>query len=83
MAPRDDVFAQAPPDIELLALDEALTRLAVLEPRWSRLVELRYFAGLTAEAAADVLKVSTATADRDWRLARAWLYRELRGTPET
>lgn len=77
VAPHEDAFVQAPPDLDLLALDEALTRLGALEPRWARLVELRYFAGLTVEQTADVLAISTATAERDWRLARGWLYREL------
>jgi RNA polymerase sigma factor (TIGR02999 family) len=72
--PHDDVFAEAPPAVDVLALDEALTRLAALEPRWVRLVELRYFAGLTVNQAADVLELSPATVDRDWRLARGWLF---------
>lgn len=82
VAPHDDLFVAAPPSVDLLALDEALTRLAVLEPRWGRVVELRYFAGLTVDQTADVLAISTATAERDWRLARGWLYRELTGTPQ-
>jgi RNA polymerase sigma factor (TIGR02999 family) len=81
--PRDLVVAQPPPDVDVLALDEALTRLAMFESRWSRLVELRYFAGLTVEDTAAVLDLSTATVERDWRLARAWLYRELKGTHES
>jgi RNA polymerase sigma factor (TIGR02999 family) len=62
---------------ELLALDEALDRLAALNPRQSRVVELRYFGGLTEEEVAEVLKVSPRTVRSDWSLARAWLYREL------
>jgi RNA polymerase sigma factor (TIGR02999 family) len=62
---------------DLLALDEALTRLAAQDPRKARLVELRYFAGLTLDEAAVALGVSPATADRDWAFARAWLHREL------
>jgi len=62
---------------DLLALDEALQRFAELEPRKAKLVELRYFAGLTLEQAADALGISPATADRDWAFARAWLFREL------
>jgi RNA polymerase sigma-70 factor, ECF subfamily len=63
--------------VDVLALDEALSRLEGLEPRWSRLVELRFFAGLTVGETASVLGVSPATVKRDWSFARAWLYREL------
>src|SRR3954462_15651902 len=59
---------------ELLALDEALTRLAVADPRRAELVRLRYFAGLTLEQAAGLLGISRATADRHWAFARAWLF---------
>jgi len=64
---------------DLLALDEALERLAVLSPRQSRVVELRYFGGLSEDEMAGVLKVSARTVRYDWSLARAWLYRELTG----
>jgi len=63
--------------VDLLALDEALDKLAVLNPRQSRVVELRYFGGLNEEEAAEALKVSPRTVRHDWSLARAWLYREL------
>jgi RNA polymerase sigma-70 factor, ECF subfamily len=63
--------------IDLLALDEALRRLAALDPRKARLVELRYFAGLSIPEAADALGVSAATVGREWAVARAWLRREL------
>ena len=62
---------------DLLALDEALDALAALSPRQSKVIELRFFGGLTNEEAAEVLKVSPDTVRRDWRLAQAWLYREL------
>ena len=62
---------------DLLALDEALTRLWALDQRKSRVVELRYFGGLSAEEAAEVLEVSVVTVKRDWLKAKAWLYREL------
>jgi RNA polymerase sigma factor (TIGR02999 family) len=62
---------------DLLALDEALGRLATLNPRQSEVVELRYFGGLTEEEVSEVLKVSPRTVRTDWSLARAWLYREL------
>lgn len=62
---------------ELLDLDSALEALSVVYPRQARLVELRYFSGLSVEESADYLSVSTATAKRDWLLAKAWLHRRL------
>ena len=62
---------------ELVALDEALTALAALHPRQSRVVELRFFGGLSVEETAEVLNVSPDTVLRDWRMAKAWLHREL------
>jgi RNA polymerase sigma factor (TIGR02999 family) len=62
---------------DLMALDDALTRLARQDPRKARIAELRYFGGLSVEETAEVLGVSVATVMRDWRLARAWLQREL------
>ncbi len=69
------------PDIQddLLDLDDALAALAVEAPEKAKLVELRYFAGLTLEEAAECLGISRATADRHWAYARAWLYSRLRG----
>src|SRR5947209_8403064 len=67
---------------ELLALDEALTRLTEKDPRKAKLVELRYFAGLTLAEAAAALEISPATADRDWAFARAWLHREIADEPD-
>ncbi len=64
---------------DLLALDEALTRLAAADPRRAELVRLRYFAGLTLEQAAELLGISRATADRHWAFARAWLYDAMTG----
>jgi RNA polymerase sigma factor (TIGR02999 family) len=63
--------------VDLIALDEALTRLAALDPQKARLVDLRYFAGLSIPEAAEVLGVSTATVTREWAVARMWLRREL------
>jgi RNA polymerase sigma factor (TIGR02999 family) len=63
--------------IDLLALDDALAALAALDPQKARLVELRYFAGLTMPEAAEALGVSLATAGREWAIARMWLRREL------
>jgi RNA polymerase sigma factor (TIGR02999 family) len=68
------------PDAELSALSEALDRLAAIKPEHAKLVELRYFAGLTGDEAAAALGVSPATADRMWRYARAWLHVEIAGT---
>jgi RNA polymerase sigma factor (TIGR02999 family) len=76
--PLDEVVAPQPDD-ELLALDEALQALAATEPVKARLVELRYFAGMTGEQAAKVLSISPATADRHWAFAKAWLRNEVRG----
>jgi RNA polymerase sigma factor (TIGR02999 family) len=68
-----------PPDLDVLALDSALQRLAETYPRQSELVELRFFAGLTIEELADVLGVAPITVKRDWALAKAWLHREIHG----
>lgn len=64
-------------DLDLVALDEALTRLAELDPRKGKVVELRYFGGLSLEEVADSLGTSVATVKRDWTLAKTWLLREL------
>jgi RNA polymerase sigma factor (TIGR02999 family) len=72
------VWVSAERTTDLVALDDALTRLAVLDPQQSRIVELRFFGGLTIEETAEVLGVSPATVKRDWSMAKAWLYRELR-----
>ncbi len=74
-----DEAAQAAPARagELIALDEALQRLEALDERQARIVEHRYFVGLTAQETAEVLGVSEATVNREWRAARAWLRREL------
>jgi RNA polymerase sigma factor (TIGR02999 family) len=66
---------------ELRDLDEALDRLAALFPRQARVVECRFFGGLSVEETAEALELAPRTVKRDWSLARAWLYRELRGTP--
>jgi RNA polymerase sigma factor (TIGR02999 family) len=62
---------------EVIALDDALNQLALLDPQQSRIVELRFFGGLTVEEAAEVLQVSPATIKREWSTAKAWLYHEL------
>ena len=65
------------PDVDLLALHDALNRLAELDPHQSQIVELRFFGGLTIEETADVMHISHATVEREWKVARAWLRREL------
>ena len=68
-------------ETELVALDAALTRLAELDPEQSRLVELRYFAGLTIEETGEVMGMSPATVKRKWTIAKAWLRREINQSP--
>ncbi len=77
--PIEEVAAPEPGQ-QLLALDEALEKLATIDPAKAKLVELRYFAGLTGEQAAEVLGISPTTADRHWAYARAWLRAEVRGS---
>jgi len=67
---------------EFVALDEALKKLAEIDPRKSQIVELKFFGGLNAKETAEALKVSQRKVEREWSLARAWLYRELRGKDE-
>jgi RNA polymerase sigma-70 factor (ECF subfamily) len=67
------------PDQDVVAVDDALKALAKVDERKSRVVELRFFGGLSVEETASVLKVSPDTVMRDWKLAKAWLLRELRG----
>ena len=81
--PLDQVILSAQArGIEVLALDEALETLARIDARKSRVVELRYFGGLSIEETAEALGVSLDTAKRDWRLARAWLLTELSSKQE-
>jgi len=65
--------------MDLVALDEALTRLSKMDERQSRIVELRFFSGLSVEETAEVLGVSPATVKNDWRTAKAWLFQEING----
>lgn len=76
----DGLVATAPRDVELIDLDDALRALGALDPTLVRVVELRHFAGLTIEEAAEALGVSPATVKRDWVTARAWLFQRLRGS---
>ena len=67
------------PGSDLVALDAALTSLAAVDSRKSRVVELRFFGGLSLEETAEVLEISEETVTRDWRMAKTWLFRELAG----
>lgn len=69
-------------EAEIIALDEALVALGEIDPRRARVVELRYFGGLSNEEIGEVLKVSPNTVTRDWNMARAWLYQELSGAAD-
>jgi len=80
----DDVsIAKAEPGIDVLALDEALDELARMDERLCRVVELKYFSGLTIDETAEALQVSSATVERDWTTAKAWLHQRLAGTSTT
>jgi RNA polymerase sigma factor (TIGR02999 family) len=68
-------------DLDLVALNDALDALAQIDPRQGRLVELRFFAGLTVEETAEVMQMSPASVKREWTAAKAWLFREIRKTP--
>lgn len=84
--PKDEIFpielAERSPvdslDVDILALDQALLRLAEVDARQAQIVELRYFAGLTATEIAELLEISRGTVNREWRVARLWLRREMR-----
>lgn len=75
--PLDDVVIAVAPDVDLLELDESLSRLEALDSRQARIVELRFFAGCAMEEIAEMLGISRSTAKRQWRLARVWLRAEL------
>ena len=72
---------QAGTDVDLLGLNDALDRLAEMDERQSRIVELRFFAGLSIEETAEVMHLSPASIKREWQTARAWLFREMTRTP--
>ena len=79
----DEAIAAAPEqrDLDLVALDEALNQLSLIDPQQGRIVEMRFFGGLSIEETAEALRISPATVKRDWTMARAWLFRELSGRP--
>jgi len=74
----EEALANRSPGVELLALDDALAELSKFDPRKGRVVELRFFGGLSVEECAEALRVSPETIKRDWKLAKAWLLRELK-----
>ena len=73
----EDMAAVASPDCDLLLLDQALDELAAIDARQGRIVELRYFGGLSESEVAEVLSVSRSTVTREWQIARGWLYRRV------
>ncbi len=74
----EDLVIMDESDDKLLALDEALNKLATFDERLRRIVELRYFSGLTIDETAEVLQISDSTIKREWNVAKAWLYREMK-----
>jgi RNA polymerase sigma factor (TIGR02999 family) len=70
-------------DVDVVALDDALKTLAEIDPRQSHVVELRFFAGLSLEETSEVMGIATATVQRDWTAARAWLHREISRRPKS
>ena len=75
---REDILPAPAREPEILALDEALNRLAEMDPRQAKIIELRFFTGMSEEEVATVLGISARTVKRDWRAARAWLFAELK-----
>ena len=73
----ESIAFESPKGVDLVAVDDALERLSKIDQQQGRIVELRFFGGLTIEGTADILGISTSTVSRDWTLARAWLRREL------
>ena len=75
----DRVGAVQPPDFDVIALDRALAELAAIDPQQARIVELRYFGGLSETEVAELLALSRSTVTREWQIARGWLYRRVTG----
>ena len=78
----DGVARTEPRDVDLLSLDAALSRLTKVDPRKSRVAELRFFGGMSLEETGYVLNISVATVEREWKAARAWLFLQLKGSTE-
>ena len=74
-----DLTIAGEPGVDLIALSDALDALCLVDARRSRVVELRFFGGLTVEETAELMGISPKTVKRDWSVARAWLHREIRG----
>ena len=81
LALEESAFLPGGRDLDLIALDSALTELSRLDPRQSQIVELRFFGGLSIAQTADILAISPATVKREWTTARVWLHREMSRTP--
>jgi RNA polymerase sigma factor (TIGR02999 family) len=81
LAIAEEVAAIEMQNVDLIALDTSLTKLEQIDPQQCRIVELRFFSGLSIEDTADALSISPATVKRDWAMAKAWLYREISGSP--
>jgi RNA polymerase sigma factor (sigma-70 family) len=73
----DEIVSEQGVQLDIVALDHALSELAKLDPQQERIIETRFFAGLSIEDTAEALSISPATVKRDWATARAWLYREM------
>jgi len=81
LAIAEEVAAIEMQNVDLIALDTSLTKLEQIDPQQCRIVELRFFSGLSIEDTADALSISPATVKRDWAMAKAWLYRKISGSP--
>ena len=81
LAIAEEVAAIEMQNVDLIGLDTSLTKLEQIDPQQCRIVELRFFSGLSIEDTADALSISPATVKRDWAMAKAWLYREISGSP--
>jgi len=81
LAIAEEVAAIEMQNVDLIALDTSLTKLEQIDPQQCRIVELRFFSGLSIEDTADALGISPATVKRDWAMVKAWLYREISGSP--
>jgi RNA polymerase sigma factor (TIGR02999 family) len=75
-----ELLAESSPDIDLLALEDALTKLTKLDPRQAKMIELRFFGGLSVAEVAKVMGISKRSVEREWTMVRAWLRRELDGS---
>lgn len=79
----EELVGRSYANVDILALDEALKELGKLDPRQARIVELRFFTGLTQEETADILEISSRTVKREWRMAKAWLFNRLKSRQDS